>query len=496
MKNNIKKTDFMIIGGGIMGTTLASILSEIDPGIKIDLFEKLNGLGLESTNCLNNAGTGHAGYCELHYTPLGKNNTINIDKALAINKNFEISLQYWSYMTKKYKAFNAKKFICRVPHISLVFGRENIAFLKKRYLLFKKHHIFKSITFSEDTKEIKKWAPLVIIGRDKNVKVAATKVNEGSDVNFGNVCKELLKILKTKINFGLHLDQEIVKIDKNKDGSWYVLVKNHLTSKTKEFNAKFVFIGAGGQAIHLLQKTKIKEQSGYGGFPVSGRWLICSNSKIVEKHYAKVYSLALESGPSMTAPHLDLRIVDGKKILLFGPFAGFTFKFLKFGSYLDLIKSLKFKNVMPMIDVLLNNWNLFKYLIFESFQTKKSRLKSLKLFYPKAEADDWTLAIAGQRVQIIKPYQKNKGKLEFGTDIVFSEDKTLAALLGASPGASVAVDSMIQIIEKNFLMRYKRNEVKRKLQKIIPSYGHNLITNKNLLKRIRRDTHITLGLKT
>ena len=495
MHASLNTTDCLIIGGGVMSLTLASLLKEIDSAIKIDLFEKLHSVGLESSGALNNAGTGHAGYCELNYTPAGKDGRINVKKALEINSKYETTLQYWSYLSRKYKTFAPKKFIHSTPHLSLVFGDDNVRFLRKRYLLLKKHHLFKSMKFSQNKKVIAKWAGLTMKGRDPNQKAAATIVNAGADIDFGSVTNELLNILKNKKGFNIHLNQEVLTIKEIKSNLWEVSVRNNISKEIKKTFAEFIFIGAGGHAIRMLQKTGIREQNGYGGFPVSGQWLVCSNQKIVKQHHAKVYGMAPEGSPPMTVPHMDLRTINGKKTLLFGPYAGFTFKFLKTGSYLDLIKSLKLKNFFPMIYVLIHNWKFFNYLIRESFQSKHGRMKLLKDFYPAAKEKDWSIKIAGQRVQIIKPNSLIRGKLEFGTEIIISKNKKLAALLGASPGASVAVDSMIKVIEQCFAKKLLNSKFKNKMKGMIPSYGQNLITNKKLLEKIRLSSLKTLGLK-
>jgi len=495
MHGSTNKTDCLIIGGGIMGLTLASLIKECTPSIKIDLYEKLQGVGLESSEALNNAGTGHAGYCELNYTPMGKNGKINIEKALEINSKYEITLQYWSYLSNKYKSFDPKKFIQRTPHVSLVFGDDNIRFLKKRYLLLKKHHLFKSIKFSQNRKEISEWANLTMIGRDPHQKVAATIVKDGADIDFGAVANALLNILKHKKDFEIHLNHETLTIKESKSNLWEVSVRNNISREIKKTFAKFIFIGAGGHAIRMLQKTGIREQQGYAGFPVSGQWLVCSNKDIVSQHNAKVYGMASAGSPPMSVPHFDLRIINGKKTLLFGPYAGFTFKFLKSGSYLDLIKSLKLRNFIPMIYVLIHNWKLFQYLIRESFQSKHARINLLRTFYPEAKEKDWSIKIAGQRVQIIKPNSLISGKLEFGTEVIISKNKKIAALLGASPGASVAADSMIKVIEQCFSKKLLNSKFKKKMKEMIPSYGQNLITNKKLLERVRLSSHKNLGLK-
>ena len=495
MHASLNTTDCLIIGGGVMSLTLASLLKEIDSSIKIDLFEKLHNVGLESSGALNNAGTGHAGYCELNYTPAGKDGRINVKKALAINTKYEITLQYWSYLSRKYKTFAPKKFIHCTPHLSLVFGDDNVRFLRKRYLLLKKHHLFKSMKFSQNKKVIAKWAGLTMKGRDPNQKAAATIVNAGADIDFGSVTNELLNILKNKKGFNIHLNQEVLTLKETKNALWEVTSRNNFSGEIKKVSAKFIFIGAGGQAIRMLQKTCIKEQNGFAGFPVSGQWLICSNPKIVNQHHAKVYGMSPKGSPPMAVPHFDLRTINGKKLLLFGPYAGFTFKFLKSGSNLDLIKSLKFRNFLPMIYVLINNWRLFTFLVCESFQTKKNRMKLLKSFYPEAKDSDWSVKLAGQRVQIIKPNSLIKGKLEFGTKVIISKNKKLAALLGASPGASVAVDSMIKVIEQCFSKKLLDSKFKKQMREMIPSYGQNLIPNTKLLERIRLSSHETLGLK-
>ena len=495
MHGSTNKTDCLIIGGGIMGLTLASLIKECNSSIKIDLYEKLNDVGLESSEALNNAGTGHAGYCELNYTPMGKNGKINIKKALEINSKYEITLQYWSYLSNTYKSFDPKKFIQRTPHVSLVFGDDNIRFLKERYLLLKKHHLFKSIKFSQNRKEISKWANLTMVGRDSHEKVAATIVKEGADIDFGSAANALLNILNHKKDFEIHLNHEILTIKESKNNLWEVSVRNNISREIKKTFAKFIFIGAGGHAIRMLQKTGIREQQGYAGFPVSGQWLVCSNKDIVSQHNAKVYGMASTGSPPMSVPHFDLRIINGKKTLLFGPYAGFTFKFLRSGSYLDLIKSLKLRNFIPMIYVLIHNWKLFQYLIRESFQSKHARINLLRTFYPEAKEKDWSIKIAGQRVQIIKPNSLISGKLEFGTEVIISQNKKIAALLGASPGASVAVDSMIKVIEQCFSKKLLNSKFKKKMKEMIPSYGQNLITNKKLLERVRLSSHKNLGLK-
>jgi malate dehydrogenase (quinone) len=478
------KTDVLIIGAGIMGATLAALLKELDPNIQIDLIEKLENTGLESSNTLNNAGTGHAGYCELNYTPQMPNGSINIQKALEINSKFEISLQFWSYLSKKYTSFKPKNFISKVPHISIVRGKKDVEFLKNRYLALKKNHLFNQIEFTTNPSIIHKWAPLVA-SKNMSEPIGATRFKSGSDIDFGSLTKELIKILAPKKYFKLHKNLEALSIKKFDRHRWRVTTKGAISKKEINFKANFVFITSGGDSLRLLQRTNIPEQLGYAGFPVNGKWLICNNPKINLQHTAKVYGKAQIGSPPMSMPHMDLRVVNGRRVLLFGPFASFTCKFLNSGSQFDLIKSIKFHNIKPIVSVLLREWKLLIYLIKQTIQSNTFRMNELRRFYPEANCQDWTLISAGKRVQIIKPSKKFGGTLEFGTEIIFNTENNLAALLGASPGASVSASSMIEIIEKCFKEKIKTKHWQGKLKKIIPVSSAQLIKDPNLVHKIR-----------
>ena len=487
------KKDIVCIGGGVMSVTLAKLLHELDPKMDITIYEKLSSCALESSQSINNAGTGHAGYCELNYTPINRQQIVNIDRALKINREFEVSLQFWSFLTKKYKSFKPKSFITQVPHISFVKGEKDISFLKKRYEALSKTLSFKGMQFTSKPETIKKWAPL--IGEVSTDNIAMTRAEHGSDVDFESLSHQMLKILSTNKNFAVHVNHEIKSISQAQDKTWDLKIYNAKTKKIILVNAKFIFIGAGGSTIHLLQKSNIKNQIGYGGFPVNGKWLICTKPSLTKKHFSKVYGLAGPKAPPMSAPHLDLRIINGKRELMFGPFAGFTFKFLKTGSYLDLLKSIRFQNILPLVHVFIQNLNLLSYLIKQSSSSYKDKMNALREFYPLADEKDWKLASAGKRVQIIKPYKKIGGKLEFGTEIVWSDDHTLAALMGASPGASTSVYSMLNVIEKSFKERVTSVVWKNKIEKMVPSYNQDLSKRPSLFNKTRLSTYKTLGFK-
>lgn len=489
-----KSVDVLLVGAGAMSSTLGVLLKQLDPSLKICMAERLDQVAMESTDCMNNAGTGHAAYCELNYTPEMADGSINCDKAYAINASFEVSLQFWSYLVQQNALPEPSNFINPVPHQSFVWGDKNVEFLRKRYEALSSHHQFDIMEYSEDPDVLRQWMPLVMENRKDGEKIAATRVRYGSDVNFGSLARSMVKNLKDQNDFDLLLNHDVVDFYQNKDKSWSVTLKNKESKQTEVINSRFVFLGAGGGALPLLQKSGIAEGDGYGGFPVSGQWLVCNNQEIVEQHEAKVYGAAPIGAPPMSVPHLDTRVIDGKKALLFGPFAGFTTKFLKKGSMLDMFGSLKLNNLKPMLYVGATSMDLTRYLISEVMQTHGSRVMSLSNFIPEAKEHDWEISHAGQRVQIIKKDANGKGKLEFGTEVITSADGSLAALLGASPGASTAVSAMLSIVERCFADELATEAWQDKIKTMIPSYGQDLTQDVELLRSIRQQTLSTLQL--
>lgn len=490
-----KEVDVLLVGGGVMSATLGMLLKQLDPNMAITLVERLDHVAHESTDGWNNAGTGHAGYCELNYTPEADDGTITIDRALSINANFEVTLQFWSSLVEQQILPTPSKFINPTAHQSFVWGEKDVAFLRKRHELLSAHHLFADMQFSESTEQLNQWMPLVMRERKADEPVAGTRVEYGTDVDFGSLTRNMVKHLTTLDNFELRLSHSVKSLRKGKDGRWKVTARDEQNGEDRVFKARFVFLGAGGGALPLLQKSGIDESQGYGGFPVSGQWLVCKKPEIVEQHHSKVYGKASVGAPPMSVPHLDTRIINGQPALLFGPFAGFTTKFLKKGSVLDLFTSVKPNNLTPMMSVGLNNMDLTRYLIGESLQSHKSRVSSLRNFFPDAQEDDWTLQNAGMRVQIIKKDAQGQGKLEFGTEIVAAQDGTLAALLGASPGASTAVQAMIDVLERCFADRIATPEWQGRLKELVPSYGQSLIKDAELLRQVRERTLTTLNLR-
>ena len=490
----VKTVDVLLVGAGAMSSTLAMILKQLDPSLSICVVERLKSVAKESTDGWNNAGTGHAAYCELNYTPQDEQGNVNIDKALSINAAFEQSLQLWSHLVKTDVLPTPSEFINRTPHLSFVWGEDNVNFLRERFAKMSQHHLFQGMEYSENAEVLAEWMPLVMAERKGDEPVAATYMSRGSDVDFGSLARFMMENLVKQDNFDLILNHDVDDLQRSSTGGWSVQIEDRESGEKSRIRSKFVFLGAGGGALPLLQKSGISESEGYGGFPVSGQWLVCEDSEIADQHHAKVYGKAAIGAPPMSVPHLDTRVINGKKALLFGPFAGFTTKFLKKGSIMDLPSSVRGNNLMPMMSVGMNNMDLTKYLISEVFQSDRSRIDALRDYLPSAKDANWRLADAGKRVQIIKKDADGKGKLEFGTEIVAAADGSIASLLGASPGASTAVQAMIDVIEKCFADRLENDGWKEKLKAMIPSYGESLIDDAELLNKVRQDTLATLGL--
>ncbi|MED4161434.1 malate:quinone oxidoreductase [Halalkalibacterium halodurans] len=486
------KTDVILIGAGIMSATLGSLLKELKPEWEIKVFEKLANAGEESSNEWNNAGTGHAALCELNYTAEKSDGTIDISKAVKINEQFQISRQFWAYLVSQNLISNPQDFIMPIPHMSLVQGEDNVAYLKKRFKALSNIPLFEGMEFSNDPEKLKEWIPLVMEGRTSNEPIAATKIDSGTDVNFGALTRMLFEHLKEQ-NVEIHYKHSVKDIKRTSDGSWSVKVQEIESGTIEYHTANFVFIGGGGGSLPLLQKTGIPESKNIGGFPVSGLFMVCNNPEVVEQHHAKVYGKAKVGAPPMSVPHLDTRYIDNKKSLLFGPFAGFSPKFLKTGSNFDLIGSVKPYNVFTMLAAGAKEMSLTKYLIQQVMLSKEKRMAELREFMPNAKSEDWDIVVAGQRVQVIKDTEAGgKGTLQFGTEVVSSADGSIAALLGASPGASTAVHVMLEVLEKCF--PHHMLEWQPKIKEMIPSYGVSLAENRELFQEIHQSTAEALGL--
>jgi malate dehydrogenase (quinone) len=478
--------DVVLIGAGIMSSTLGVFLKELEPSLSIGMFETLEDCGLESSEAWNNAGTGHAANCEMNYTPERPDGSIDISEALKVNVEFDLSRQFWSYLVRKGAIADPRSFIHPVPHMSFVHG-DNVAFLRKRFKAMSAHPCYYGMEYTEDRTQIAEWTPLVMEGRTADEPVAATRIVTGTDVNYGSLTHHLVAHLVSQPGCEVHYRNHVTDLVRE-DKGWRVEVRDIKSGDKRSVKTKFVFIGAGGGALPLLQKSGIPEGHGYAGFPVSGIWLRCDDPAINKRHHAKVYGKAAVGSPPMSVPHLDTRVIGGQHSLLFGPYAGFSSKFLKHGSLLDLFESIRPANVEPLLSVARDHFDLTEYLIGQVLQSESHRLAALDEYYPNADSKDWRLQVAGQRVQTIKPDAKRGGLLEFGTELVSAADQSLVALLGASPGASTAAFVAVSVLQKCFAGQLTPGGWLPKLKELIPSYGVSLIEDTELLGRVRAET--------
>jgi len=461
--------DAVLVGGGIMSATLGTLLALLEPTWRVAIFERLDAVAQESSNPWNNAGTGHAALCELNYTPERPDGTIDITKAIAINEQFQVSRQLWASLVREGHVPDPTRFLTVTPHMTFVRGAKNVEFLRKRHALLSAHPLFSSMEFSDDPAVIAGWAPLLVEGREGDEPIAATRVAEGTDVNFGALTQELTRFVTSR-GADLFTQHEVKNLAQRRDGTWRVTVKDrrwNASPSRRQVTARFVFVGAGGYALPLLQRSGIPEIRGYGGFPISGEFLRTTNPAVVAAHDAKVYGKADVGAPPMSVPHLDTRVVDGEASLLFGPYAGFSPRFLKRGSLLDLFRSLRPGNIVSMLGAGLHNLDLTGYLAGQLVARPETKFQALQAFMPTARPSDWTPLTAGQRVQVIKRDKKDGGRLEFGTELITSADGTIAGLLGASPGASTAVSAMVRLLERCFPDRM--GDWRPELERLMPS---------------------------
>jgi len=494
---HIDNPDVILIGSGIMSSTLGVMLKRLQPDLKIQLYEVTKELAQESSDGWNNAGTGHAGICELSYTPhRNADGSVDVSKAIEIYQQFEQSKQFWAYAISEGMIDSPREFVNQIPHISFVYGPEQVDFLKARYESMSAHHFFKEMEFTTNREVIKSWAPLLIEGRD-DMPVAATRMAAGTDVNFGALSRKLVHWLARQPGCGVATGHRVIDLDRTLDG-WNVKVKDISGNRSFNNRTQFVFIGAGGGSLPLLQRSKIDEVKGYGGFPIGGQWLVCDNPKIVARHQAKVYGQAQAEAPTMAVPHLDTRVLDGKQSLLFGPFAAFTTKFLQqSGSFSDLPSSVKFDNFGSLAKVGLYNLPLVKYLIRQGTQSMAARMKVLRGFYPDARREDWKLVNAGIRVQAIKKEDGAAGIVHYGTEVVTNTDKSISALLGASPGASVSVSVMLDVVKTCLPHLLESQAGANEMRRIIPTWDEDLThtSSAERFRQVSHDTDLLLGLR-
>ncbi|MFE3796095.1 malate dehydrogenase (quinone) [Nocardia tengchongensis] len=459
--------DVALIGGGIMSATLGAMIAALQPEWSMTLLERLDRVAGESSDPWNNAGTGHSGLCELNYMP----DPGDPDKAAEIAAMFAVSRQFWAGLADR-GDLTGTGFLTATPHMDVVFGERDVAYLRRRFETLHALPAFAAMEYSEDHATIAGWAPLVMAGRDPDQPVAATRYATGTDVDFGALTGQLVEAM-TNAGTQLRLGHEVTRLRRADDGIWTVTGRDRNTKRRFAIRARFVFVGAGGHALGLLQKSRIPEVRGYGVFPVGAQFLRTDNPEVVARHEAKVYSQATLGAPPMSVPHLDKRNVDGRSSLLFGPYATFSTRLLKHGRLTDLFTTLRLTNIVVLVAAGLQNLPLARYLITELLSTRRRKFAQLQRFYPEADPADWYLVQAGQRAQLVTPDLDRVGALRMGTELVTGADGTIAGLLGASPGASTAPAIMADLLDRCFPQHRSRWEPT--LRQLVP--GHAVGSN-------------------
>ena len=474
------RTDVVLVGAGIMSATLGALLRRLEPDWSITLVERLDAVGAESSSPWNNAGTGHSALCELNYTPQNPDGSIDITKAVRINEQFQVTRQFWAYAVEN-GILTDRGFVNPIPHVSFVRGAQRVDYLRRRQRALAGNPLFARTELIDDADEFARRLPFMAARRDFSEPVALNWAADGTDVDFGALARQLVGFCVrggTTALFG----HEVRDLTRQSDGSWALLVRNRRTGEKHRLNAKFVFVGAGGDALPLLQRSGIKEVRGFAGFPIGGRFLRADKPALTAAHRAKVYGAPAPGAPPLGALHLDLRFVNGKSWLVFGPYAGWSPKFLKHGHFTDLPRSIKPDNVLSMLGVGATQMTLVNYLIGQLRLSEPDRVRALREFAPSAMDSDWEPTVAGQRVQVIRRDKRKGGVLDFNTTVLSTGDGSIAGLLGGSPGASTAVPAMLDVLQRCFADRY--DSWLPALKEMVPSLGVELSREPTLFDEV------------
>jgi malate dehydrogenase (quinone) len=464
------RTDVVLVGAGIMSATLGALLRRLQPDWSMTVVERLDAVAAESSNPWNNAGTGHSALCELNYTPQNSDGSIDITKAVRINEEFQVSRQFWAYAIEN-GILTDRGFLNPIPHVSFVRGARRVDFLRRRQQALAGNPLFAGTEFIDDAQEFARRLPLMAAKRDFSEPTALNWAANGTDVDFGALSGQLIGFCVRNGATAL-FGHEVRNLTRQSDGTWTLLIRNRRTGEKHRLNAKFVFVGAGGDALPLLQKSGIDEVKGFAGFPIAGRFLRAGSPALTAAHRAKVYGVPAPGAPPLGALHLDLRFVSGKSWLAFGPYAGWSPKFLKHGHFTDLPRSVRPDNVLSMLGVGVTELKLVNYLISQLRLSEPERMHALREFAPSAVDSDWELTVAGQRVQVIRRDRRKGGALDFSTTVVGAADGSIAGLLGGSPGASTAVAAMLDVLRRCFGGRY--HSWLPRLKEMVPSLGVEL----------------------
>ncbi|GAC66623.1 malate:quinone oxidoreductase [Gordonia soli] len=487
------EADVVLIGGGIMSTTLGAMLAVVQPDWRILLVERADTLASESSGPWNNAGTGHMGLCELNYMP----DPADGRTPARIARQFHLTRQWWAFLAMS-GLVDPARFVHATPHMDVVFGADDVAYLRERHRTLVGDPLFAELRYSEEPGEIAEWAPLVMRGRSSDEPIAATWHPGGTDVDFGALTTATADIIAD--NGGeILLRHEVRSLTRTPDGGW--IVSGRRTDDADGHSGRFtiharrhVFVGAGGLALRLLQRAGLPEVRGYAVLPVGAAFFRCSTPSVVAAHTAKVYGQAAVGAPPMSVPHLDARVVDGRRHLLFGPYATFSTRLLKSGSLTDAFTTLRWRNLPVIAAAMWHNLALIRFLIVQLLATRSRKFEQLRRFLPTAVDGDWELIPAGQRAQLVVPDESAVGAIHQGTELVTSADRSISGVLGASPGASTAVTIMVDVLRTAFPDRWTTGWEHR-IGEAIPDLDRSDWTD-DAVRRSFTDTSTALGLPT
>ena len=235
------QVDAIFIGAGIMSATLGALLRVLEPDWTVACFERLDRAAAESSDAWNNAGTGHSAFCELNYTPELPDGTVDLRKAFKIAEQFELSKEFWASLVESKVLAKPQSFIQQVPHLSFVHGEQDVAYLRHRFQGLTENHLFTGMRYTEKRQELASWIPLMMEGRPVTSEpMAATRMDIGTDVNFGALAREILASLEQEESFELRCAHEVRDLEKGNDGLWHVQVRN-LTTRERRWVCPLLF---------------------------------------------------------------------------------------------------------------------------------------------------------------------------------------------------------------------------------------------------------------
>ena len=485
--------DVVLIGGGIMSATLAALLEVVAPQWSITVFESAAGRRRRELARLEQRRhrPRRPVRAELHARrarrPGGPGQGRHDQRAVP-------GLPPVLVAPGRAGLTGApKEFINPVPHVSFVTGEDGRAYMRARHEALAAQPLFDGLEYSDDPAELAEWTPLMMAGRDPRQLVAATRSAAGTDVNFGALTRMLLEDAADR---GVAVHCQPARHEPRParpTAAGRSPCRDTVTGERRTVR----------RPVRLRRRRRRRAAAAAeGGHPGDRRASAASRSAASScapappswsQHQAKVYGQAAVGAPPMSVPHLDPRVIDGDHSLMFGPYAGFSPKFLKAGSMFDLPRSVKPNNLGSMLGVARTELALTRYLVNELLQSGADRHQTLRAFVPDGRrarlGDDHRRPArpghqAGPGDRPRRAPVRHRGRRRRRR-----HDRRPARRL---PGASTAVSAMLDLLERCFPDRMPA--WRPALQEAIPSYGRSLADDPALLAEVRASTMQTLEL--